>query len=148
MKDYNFIPEIEISYRTGGVEKKKISCSRDVFEILSQLFNVDTLELKEEAIAIFLNRANKTLGWYRISTGGVSGTVMDVRPVLAIAIKSASSGLIIAHNHPSGNMQPSKSDEEITKKFRDAGKLIDCILLDHLIICENNYFSFADNGLI
>jgi len=84
----------------------------------------------------------------RLSQGGISGTVTDVRIVMKKAIEYLASGIIVCHNHPSGNLNPSESDTKITKKIKEAGSLMDIQLLDHLIISEKDYYSFADNGLL
>ncbi|MDZ7650383.1 MAG: JAB domain-containing protein [Cytophagales bacterium] len=94
------------------------------------------------------NRANKVLGIFELSTGGVSGTVADPKLIFAAALKGAASGMILAHNHPSGNLQPSQADLDLTKKIREAGKLLEIQLLDHVIVTSEGYYSFADEGLI
>ena len=104
--------------------------------------------LHEEFFCLFLNRANKVIKIEQISKGGISGTVTDVRIILKNAILYTASGLIVAHNHPSGNLNPSESDTRITKKIKEAGNLMDIQLLDHLIISNEDYYSFADNGLL
>lgn len=83
-----------------------------------------------------------------ISQGGLDGTVADLRIIFAIALKSLSTSIVVAHNHPSGNKKPSAADTKLTKKIKDAGELLDIQLLDHLILVENGYFSFADEGLL
>jgi DNA repair protein RadC len=102
----------------------------------------------EEFFCIFLNRANKVIKIDQISKGGISGTVTDVRILFKNAILNTASGVIVAHNHPSGNLNPSESDVKITTKIKEAGNLLDIQLLDHLIIYDSNYYSFADNGLL
>jgi DNA repair protein RadC len=102
----------------------------------------------EESWILFLNRANRVTGRMKISQGGVSGTVTDVRIVMKKAIESLASGLVICHNHPSGNNSPSDSDIRITQKIKEAGALMDIQLLDHLIIAGKEYYSFADNGAL
>ena len=97
---------------------------------------------------LFLNRANRVTGRMKISQGGVSGTVTDVRIVMKKAIESLASGLVICHNHPSGNNSPSDSDIRITQKIKEAGALMDIQLLDHLIVTGKDYYSFADNGAL
>lgn len=88
------------------------------------------------------------LGWSRISTGGTSGCIADPKVIFQIALKSNSSSVIVAHNHPSGNINPSNSDKELTKKLRSAGSFLDIPVLDHIILTSESYFSFADEGLI
>lgn len=126
-------------------EYPQIRSSSDAFKIFSPL--MEDLP-HEEFWILFLNRANKVTGKMKISQGGVSGTVTDVRIVMKRAIEMLASGLVICHNHPSGNNSPSDADIRITQKIKDAGSLMDIQLLDHLIICGSDYYSFADNGII
>jgi len=126
-------------------ENPQIRSSADVFNIMSPV--MEDLP-HEEFWILFLNRANRVTGRMKISQGGVSGTVTDVRIVMKKAIESLASGLVICHNHPSGNNSPSDSDIRITQKIREAGALMDIQLLDHLIIAGKDYYSFADNGAL
>ncbi len=126
-------------------ELNQIKCSSDVRDLLLPYLADLT---HEEFFCIFLNRANKVIKIEQLSKGGISGTVTDVRIIMKNAILKAASGLIVAHNHPSGNLNPSDSDAKITSKIREAGNLLDIQLLDHLIICNSDYYSFADNGLL
>lgn len=128
-----------------AADNPQIRSSADVFNIFSPL--MEDLP-HEEFWILFLNRANKVQGRMKISQGGVSGTVTDVRIVMKKAIESLASGLVICHNHPSGNNNPSDADIRITQKIKEAGALMDIQLLDHLIICGKNYYSFADNGAL
>ena len=149
MKTYKEnLSEITLKYKSGEQKKVKIKSSKDSFDVMRLFFDQDTLELTESVIALFLNRSNNTIGWIKISQGGISGTVIDIRLVLATALKCAASGIIMAHNHPSGNKQPSHNDITITNKLKDAGNIMDIRLLDHLIITESEYYSMADEGLI
>ena len=110
---------------------------------------MDIIEFVEEFRLLLLNRSNAVLGIIEISKGGISGTVTDIRLIFQAAIKGNASGIICAHNHPSGNLSPSESDIKITQKIKEAGNLMDIQLLDHLIITsEDEYFSMADNGHI
>ncbi|MCU0377399.1 MAG: DNA repair protein RadC [Bacteroidales bacterium] len=126
-------------------ENPQIRSSSDVFNIFSPL--MEDLP-HEEFWILFLNRANRVTGRMKISQGGVSGTVTDVRIVMKKAIETLASGLVICHNHPSGNNSPSDSDIRITRKIKEAGALMDIQLLDHLIITGRDYYSFADNGAL
>ena len=122
-----------------------IKCSKDVFDLLSPLLS----DLPhEEFWILFLNRSNKVINSMKLSQGGISGTVTDVRIVMKKAIEYLASGIIVCHNHPSGNLSPSESDTRITQKIKEAGNIMDIQLLDHLIISEKDYYSFADNGLL
>jgi len=123
----------------------QIKCSKDVADIFQPLLS-DLLH--EEFWILFLNRSNKVTNRMKLSQGGISGTVTDVRMVMKKAIECLASGIIVCHNHPSGNLNPSESDTRITQKIKEAGNLMDIQLLDHLIISDKDYYSFADNGLL
>lgn len=126
-------------------EVLQIKCSKDVADIFQPLLS----DLPhEEFWILFLNRSNKVINRMKLSQGGVSGTVTDVRIVMKRAIECLASGIIVCHNHPSGNLNPSDADTKITQKIKDAGSLMDIQLLDHLIITDREYYSFADNGLL
>jgi DNA repair protein RadC len=126
-------------------EVVQIRCSKDVADIFHPLL----ADLQyEEFWVLFLNRSNKIIGRMKLSQGGISGTVTDVRMVMKKAIECLASGIIVCHNHPSGNLNPSESDSKITKKIKEAGELLDIQMLDHLIISDRDYYSFADNGLL
>jgi len=126
-------------------EVVQIKCSKDVADIFHPILS-DLLH--EEFWILFLNRSNKVINRMKLSQGGISGTVTDVRMVMKKAVECLASGIIVCHNHPSGNLNPSESDSKITQKIKEAGNLLDIQLLDHLIISDKDYYSFADNGLI
>ena len=126
-------------------DNTQIKSSKDVADIFQPLL-ADLPH--EEFWLLFLNRSNRIIGRMKLSQGGISGTVTDVRIILKKAIEMLASGIIVCHNHPSGNTNPSESDTKITQKIKDAGNLVDIQLLDHLIITEKDYYSFADNGLL
>jgi DNA repair protein RadC len=145
------IAEVCLIYKSKvkASDRKKISCSRDAYKIFIDSWNPDTLEFLEEFKILLMNRSNSVLGILEISKGGISGTVSDVRVIFVAAIKGNASGIICAHNHPSGNLNPSESDTRLTQKLKEAGNLMDIQLLDHLILStEDDYYSFADNGLL
>ncbi len=126
-------------------ENLQIRSSADVFNIFQPI--MEDLS-HEEFWILFLNRANKIISRMKISQGGVSGTVTDVRIILKKALETLSSGIVICHNHPSGNNSPSDSDIRITHKIKESGTIMDIQLLDHIIICGKEYYSFADNGML
>jgi DNA repair protein RadC len=101
-------------------------------------------------VVLYLNNAQRVIGAYKVSDGGITGTVADLRLILSVALKSVACNFIIGHNHPSGNMKPSEADIALTKKLKDAGKLMDIKLLDHIILSpeDGKYFSMADEGLL
>jgi DNA repair protein RadC len=125
------------------IDKQKISSSNDVFELFQPLLG----DLPhEEFWILLLNRSNKIIDRFKISQGGVSGTVIDVRLILKAAIEKLASSIILCHNHPSGNKMPSDADDSITQKLIDGGKLLDIKVLDHIIIADTQFFSYADEG--
>lgn len=146
------IPEIKISVSFDKNVKKselfKITSSRTAYELFKQTFNADTFNWHEEAILLCLNNSNKVVGFYKISSGGITGTVIDVRMIFTIALNSLATSIMLAHNHPSGTLVASQSDIDITKKLKSAGEVMDIKLLDHLIITDEDYFSFSDNGIL
>jgi DNA repair protein RadC len=144
------ISEVQLVYRTKvkASDRPQIKCSKDAYELFLEAWDLDTIEHHEEFKLMLLTRSNRVLGIASISKGGINGTVTDVRIVLQYAIKANASGLIVCHNHPSGNLNPSESDTSITRKIKDSAILMDIQLLDHLIINTDTYYSFADNGLI
>ena len=104
---------------------------------------------KEEFFILFLNRANKVLGWSRLSIGGMIGTVVDPKIVLCMALLTGANSIVVSHNHPSGNLKPSEADIKLNKQLKEAGKLLEIQLLDHLIIVpDGSFFSFADEGMM
>lgn len=124
---------------------KKIQSSKDAFDILYPILG----SLKhEEFWVLILNRANVPIKKINISKGGVAGTVVDIKIIAKEIIKNLACGIIIAHNHPSGNLNPSAEDLSITKKIKNSMELIDCNLLDHLIISNHSYYSFSDEGMM
>lgn len=144
------LAEIKVRYSSSIARKDRIQIrsSEDAYKVCMKFWDLDQIEYKEFFYAIMLNRANQVLGFYLVSTGGKAGTVVDVSQLLGVALKTNSSGIILAHNHPSGNLSPSGADQEITSKILDAAKILNLKLLDHLIICPNKYISFADEGYL
>lgn len=126
-------------------EKVKISCSKDAFKIFHPLL-ADLLT--EEFWVIFLNQNNKILGKSQLSTGGINFSLVDLRVLFKLALEFSCSAIMIAHNHPSGNLKPSQSDNKITKDISEAGKILNIQLLDHLIITQSSFFSYSDENLL
>ena len=148
--NWQIVSEIELSYRTKvkAADRPKITSSESAYGIALQLWNPNTIEFFEEFKILLLNNNNKVLGAYEISSGGISGTVVDIRIIFAAALKANASGIIMIHNHPSGKLIASEADHSITQKVTAAGKLLDIAVLDHLIITPDNYYSFADDGAL
>jgi len=126
-------------------ERPKITGSKDIYELLK----AELLDIPHEAFwIVLLNRANRVIKKHQISQGGVAGTVADPKIIFKIALEELASGVILAHNHPSGNLTASKADIDLTKKLKESGKLLEIEVLDHLIIAGKNYMSFADEGFM
>ena len=145
------VNEIKISYK-GGLKSsmwQKISNSKDAAELLFEDWDKDTIALQETFKVVLLNNSNKVKGVYQISQGGITGTLVDVRILFAVILKSLSVGIILTHNHPSGKLLPSDADKRLTNKIKKASRLFDIKLLDHLILIPNgDYYSFSDNGIL
>ncbi len=142
------VAALELGRRRQLSEAEKIlqiKSSKDIYELIYPL--ISDLHY-EEFWVLYLNKANKIIDKEKISAGGVSGTVVDIKIILRNALQRLTSGIVLIHNHPSGNLQPSDADISITKKLKEAAKLMDISILDHLIIGDKNYYSFADNGII
>ncbi|SNT20219.1 DNA replication and repair protein RadC [Ekhidna lutea] len=147
-KAISIVAALEIGRRRKEAEpmkRIKITSSNDGFELLRG----DFMDLNhEEFWLILLKRNNEVIKKEMLSRGGVSGTVVDAKIIFKRALEETASGLILAHNHPSGNMKPSHEDINLTKRLKEAGRSLDISVLDHLIITDNDYFSFADEGLL
>lgn len=142
------VAEIKVSYSTNKADKIKLTNCMETFEFIISQWNLDIIEFQEECKIILVNRANFVLGIYELSKGGISGTVVDVRIILSVALKCNASGIILVHNHPSGNMTPSESDKKITRKLYQACDLLEIVLIDHFIVCKEKFYSFKQDGFI
>ncbi len=144
------VAEIQLTYKSNVKPslRPKINTSRDAYTILLECWDDSKIEFVEQFKVILLNRANKVLGIVEISTGGVSGTVADPKVILGAALKAAASGFIMAHNHPSGNLTPSQTDIDLTRKLKEGGRFLEIQLLDHIIVTTESYYSFADEGVV
>lgn len=135
------------SHTMPAANRPKITNSRDAYELLTPLFD-GIIDYKERFILLLLNRANKVLGYVLVSEGGVTGTVVDPKIVFQHALMTNATGLVLCHNHPSGQLTPSAQDTEITAKLKQGAKMLDMQILDHIILTEESYYSFADNSLL
>lgn len=151
MNNGNFqVAEITLSYRTKvkAKDRPQVRSSGESFEVLASLWS-DLIEFQEEFNILLLNRANRVLGFYNASKGSNCGTVVDAKLIFTAALKGNASAIILAHNHPSGNKQPSQQDIDLTKRLIKAGEVLDITVLDHLILTpEDGYFSFADESMM
>ena len=143
------VAEVKLTYKSKVAikDRAKIISSESAYKILRPFFMED-MEYKESFYVMYLNRANAVLGVLKISEGGCSGTVVDNKIVFQGALLANAQGIILAHNHPSGNLEPSGADERLTEKCVELGKLLELPVLDHLILTMESYYSFADDGKI
>lgn len=147
-KAISIVAALELGRRRKQEEaviKKRIGSSEDAY---IQFYPLLADLNHEETWALLLDRSNKVVSTMQVSRGGISGTVVDIRLILREAINHYASGIILGHNHPSGNCVPSSQDSAITRKLKEAARWMDIILLDHIIVCGETYYSFADNGII
>ncbi|TXI71386.1 MAG: JAB domain-containing protein [Cyclobacteriaceae bacterium] len=147
-KAITIISALELGRRRKDLqveERPRVMGSADAYEILK----ADLLDIPHEAFWILLlNRANRVIKKHQVSQGGVAGTVADPKIIFKVAVEELASGIILAHNHPSGNLAASQADIDLTKKLKESGKLLDIQVLDHIIVGDKSYFSFADEGLL
>jgi len=146
----NPVSEINISYHPKiPINKRaKVASSSDAYNYFLEVFDPSVMNIKEEAAVLYLNRGGRVVGVYKLSSGGITGTVVDIRLILGIALKSLTCGIILAHTHPSGELNPSKADIELTQRLKEAAKIMEISLLDHLILSTEAFYSFADEGCI
>ena len=144
------VAEVELVYKSKvkASERPVVQSSTDAANILRILWEDGKMELVEQFKVLFLNRSNKVICIYNVSSGGVTGTVADPKLIFMAALKVNAVSIILSHNHPSGSLKPSKADEELTQKIKGAGAFLDIKVLDHVILSSESYFSFADEGLL
>jgi DNA repair protein RadC len=144
------VAEIQLSYKSKvkASLRPKITSSRDCDNVLRKYWDENKIEFVEQFKVLLLNRANKVIGLYEVSTGTTTHTVADPRLIFVAAIKANACAIILSHNHPSGNLKPSQADMDLTKKLKEAGKFLEVSVLDHIIITSEAYYSFADEGLL
>jgi DNA repair protein RadC len=141
------IKQFELKKIQTDFPKIKITKSEDSNKFIRQFYS-DDLGIYESFFILLVNRASYTIGYAKISQGGIAGTIVDIKLVSKYAIESLCSGVIVAHNHPSGNTNPSNEDKLITNKIKQALNIFDIQLMDHIILTEDSYYSFADEGII
>jgi len=142
--------ELELVYKTKvkPSQRPQISSSGDIYRLFRRSWNEEKIEMVEEFKVAYLNRANRVLGVMEVSTGGITGCVADPRIILAGAVKINAVNIVLVHNHPSGSLKPSRADEQLTAKIKEAARFLDMDVMDHLIITDEEYYSFADEGLL
>ena len=145
------VTEIKMVYfnKVRAADRPQIRSSFDAYEVLAANWDEGTINLFEEFYILLLDRSNRVMGRYLVSQGGIAGTVVDAKIVFAAALKGRASSIILAHNHPSGNLRASQADIDLTKKLIKGGEVLDICVLDHLILSpEGGYYSFADEGIM
>lgn len=144
------VAEINLVYKPspGIYARPLVKSSREAHEVLFQSWDKTKMEFVEQFKVLLLNRASHVIGIYELSTGGTASTIVDVKLTMVAALKANASSIVLAHNHPSGNMKPSDADLSLTSKLANAGKLLDITVVDHIVLTANGYFSFADEGLM
>nr|WP_294931329.1 JAB domain-containing protein [uncultured Flavobacterium sp.] len=149
-QNWQIVSEIELIYKSKvkASERPQIKSSQDLYLLLKSSWDQGKIEFFEQFKILFLNQSFKVLGLYEMSSGGITGTIVDLRMIFSAALKANATNIVIAHNHPSGNPTPSEADKHITKKMKQAGELLDIKLVDHLIITSENYYSFIDDGAL
>jgi len=143
------VSEVELTYRNKvkASDRPQITCSQNSYDILLNNWS-DQIEFVEEFNLLLLDRANRVLGFYNVSKGGQTSTVVDAKVVFTAALKMKASYIVLSHSHPTGNTNPSLADIQLTKKLVEGAKLLDLRVLDHIIVTPYSYYSFADEGKI
>ena len=148
----NNVSEIEVVYKRKVnckvSERPKITEAGDAYKILIHYWNEDKIDLLEEFKVLFLSRSNRVLQIFPVSQGGITGTVADPRLILVGALKVGACSMVLCHNHPSGNLKPSRADAELTQKIKQAAAYHDIGVMDHIIISSEGYYSFAEEGIL
>ncbi len=145
---FNIVNEIKLSYSRKGNCEKSISSSLDAVDVFREHFDAEQMDYRESFFALYLNQGNKVLGIKKISECGISSTLVDVRIIMQAALLCNASGIIVSHNHPSGNLKPSGCDINMTAQIKEAAKILSMSLLDHVILTSDSHYSFADDGMI
>ena len=144
----SIVSEVALSYknRVPYNQRQKVITSHSAYEVLTNIFPADTIDYRETFIVLYLNRAHQVLGYSIVAEGGTACVAVDVKMIIQTALLANASAIIIAHNHPSGNLHPSMEDSRLTQRVSEAAKLFDIKVLDHLIITSENFYSFSENG--
>lgn len=150
VQNWQIVSEIELVYksRIKASERPQIKSSKEAYDLLKSTWDQGKIEYFEQFKILFLNHSLKVLGLYEMSSGGITGTIVDLRMIFSAALKANATSIMIAHNHPSGNTRPSDADRYMTNKIRQAGELLDIKLMDHLIITSESYYSFTEDGVL
>ena len=146
----NIVSEVELSYknRVPYSQRQKVTNSSSVYEVLRNIFPSETIDYRETFIVLYLNKAHQILGYSVVAEGGISQVAVDVKMIMQGALLANASVIILAHNHPSGNLNPSLEDRKLTEQVAEASKLFEIRVLDHLIVTSESFYSLSDNGYI
>lgn len=146
----NLVAEIELTYtpRIKVSDLPKVSNSREVYQLLFDTWDKTKLQFVEQFKVMLLNRAGRVLGICTLTTGTVAYTIVDPKLVFAVALKANACRIIIAHNHPAGNLIPSNSDQALTNRIKEAGRILEVLVEDHIIVSAEGYYSFSDEGAL
>lgn len=144
------LPElrIKVERKDGDGQVYQVRTSNDAANFFRTIFNADTMLWTEESAMICLNRANEVIGYFKVSSGGTASTIMDAKVIFTQALQAGAHSIILAHNHPSGDLRPSEIDIKLTKQLVKGAQLLDMRILDHIILTEKSHTSMADNGYI
>ncbi|EKB07810.1 DNA repair protein RadC [Myroides odoratimimus CCUG 3837] len=149
-KEWLIASEVELIYKSKvkASQRPQITSSYSAYQIALKAWDSNKIELLEQFKVLMLSNNNKVLGVLEASSGGITGTIVDLRIIFSALLKANATAFLIVHNHPSGKLAPSDADRQITRKIKEASKILDITLLDHLIITAESYYSFADEGTL
>lgn len=142
----NKVAEVELKYKPTKQKRERITTSDDAYQYLRKAYDEDTIQYKEYFKVLLMNCKGEALGWTCIAEGGLTQTPVDIRLIFQAALLANATTIILSHNHPSGSVTPSSYDKELTNTAVNAGKLLNIRVADHLILSQNNYYSFNNNG--
>lgn len=146
----NVLPELQLKYIKGDFKKFKVESSKDVFNIVKEMYDQDTIEYNESIIVIYFDAGNESIGWTRHTSGGTACCIVDNKMIMSEALLCGAASFIISHNHPSGTLIPSTQDNNITTRLKQAAEVMGLSFLDHIIIAgdKSSYFSYAEEGIL
>lgn len=139
------VKEVDLTFKEERLIFSTVKSSKDAYNFVKEVI-FDGVEIQEHFIVLYMNHANKVIGYYKHTKGTINSTQVDVEMIVAVGLKILAKAVILSHNHPSGNTEPSQQDRELTKKVKTAFKYFDITVLDHIIATKNDYYSFADNA--
>lgn len=146
----NILPELQLKYIKGDFKKFKVESSTDVFNIIKEMYDADTIEYNESVLLIYFDGSNKSIGWTKHTSGGTASCIVDNKMIMSEALLCGAASFIISHNHPSGTLIPSTQDNKITTRLKQAAEVMGLRFLDHIIIAgdKSGYYSYADEGTL